>query len=155
MTTKTITKTTVLFLLSIATISCGKIREDIDPDTQDFLDINDYLFSRNIEATAHPSGVYFVLNERGNGLSPIPTDSVVVDYSIYYLDGRLIDTTKEGIARENDLYDPNHPYRPFIFALGRGQIIRGFEIGQKYYQRMVQGRSTYLQDLDSQVGGQH
>jgi len=53
---------------------------------------------------------------------------VHVDYNLYNADsGDLIETTREDIAKENDLHQEGRNYSPLVCVVGSGQLIAGFE----------------------------
>ncbi|DAC07425.1 MAG TPA: peptidylprolyl isomerase, partial [Candidatus Poseidoniales archaeon] len=53
---------------------------------------------------------------------------VHIDYDLYEVDSeRLIETTREDVAKENDIFDENREYSPMITVVGDGRLIAGFE----------------------------
>lgn len=56
-------------------------------------------------------------------------DNVSVDYTGHTLDGKVFDTSIESVAKQNGLYNPQRPYQPLNFTVGKGQIIKGFDTG--------------------------
>ncbi|HTQ31462.1 MAG TPA: FKBP-type peptidyl-prolyl cis-trans isomerase [Opitutaceae bacterium] len=66
-------------------------------------------------AREFPSGVRFILRAPGTGDKPHPGQQVVVRYSGQLLDGTPIDSSEA------------HGGRPFIFRVGRGQVIKGWD----------------------------
>jgi len=53
---------------------------------------------------------------------------VHIDYDLFNADNeKLIETTKEDIAKENDLFDENRTYSPMITIVGDGRLIPGFD----------------------------
>ena len=53
---------------------------------------------------------------------------VHIDYDLYNASNdKLIETTREEIAKEQDLHDENREYLPMITTLGDGRLIPGFE----------------------------
>ena len=65
-------------------------------DDQDEIDrraIENYLSSNNINATAHPSGIYYVIDTPGSGGSPTLDNEVEVKYKGYLLSGDVFDQT--------------------------------------------------------------
>lgn len=53
---------------------------------------------------------------------------VHVDYNLYNADsGDLIETTREDIAKENDMHQEGRNYSPLVCVVGSGQLIAGFE----------------------------
>ena len=53
---------------------------------------------------------------------------VHIDYDLYNADDDvLIETTREGVAKEADTFDENRTYAPLITVIGEGRLIAGFE----------------------------
>lgn len=103
-----------------------------DPVAQLQTDLNliDAHLAANGQAVIiHSTGIRYSIDNLGNGDNPIAGDSVATLYEIYALDGRLIDTTDEALARENGIYSAGVRYEAFIFQIGSGIVIEGYEIG--------------------------
>lgn len=72
-------------------VACNK-----DDDAQDELDnqiIQDYINQNNIDAQADPSGMYYVINNEGNGEHPASNAYVEVLYVGQLTDGSVFDET--------------------------------------------------------------
>ena len=53
---------------------------------------------------------------------------VHIDYDLYNADsGDLIETTREDVAKENDMHQEGRNYTPLVCVVGSGQLIAGFE----------------------------
>lgn len=91
--------------------------------------IDTYLVNNNLEAQATEDGVYYIISKQGNGKFPEVGNRVFVDYKLELLDGTLIDTSDEELAKENNLYDPQRKYGPISFELGGRGIIPGWNMG--------------------------
>lgn len=53
---------------------------------------------------------------------------VHIEYDLYNAEsGDLIETTREDIAKENDVFDEARTYEPMITVVGEGRLIAGFE----------------------------
>jgi len=53
---------------------------------------------------------------------------VHIDYSLYNADNdKLLDTTLEEIAKENDFHQDGREYSPLVAVIGAGRMIEGFE----------------------------
>ena len=53
---------------------------------------------------------------------------VHIDYDLFEVDSdRLIETTREDVAKEHDIFDENREYTPMITVVGDGRLITGFE----------------------------
>ncbi len=55
-------------------------------------------------------------------------DTVSVDY-ILTTDGKVVDTTIESVAKENNIYVAGRKYQPLNFTVGKGEMIKGFDEG--------------------------
>ncbi len=91
--------------------------------------IDSHLAENGQAVKIHPTGIRYSIDNMGQGDYPTVGDSVATSYEIYALDGRLIDTTDEALARANGIYSPTGRYEDFVFEIGAGQTIEGFEIG--------------------------
>ncbi|MFP4632913.1 MAG: peptidylprolyl isomerase [Halobacteriales archaeon] len=56
-------------------------------------------------------------------------DTVRVHYVGRYEDGGVFDTSREDVARDNDLYDERREYEPLEFTVGGGEVVEGFDEG--------------------------
>ena len=53
---------------------------------------------------------------------------VHIDYDLYDAGSeRLIETTREDVAKEHDIFDESRTYQPMITIVGDGRLISGFE----------------------------
>jgi len=53
---------------------------------------------------------------------------VHIDYDLFNADNdKLIETTREEVAKEHDAHDENRTYSPMITVIGDGRLIAGFE----------------------------
>lgn len=91
--------------------------------------INDYLETENIEAEEHESGLMYQVVEKGNGPIPQAGQQVSVNYTGRLLDGTIFDTSYPDIAKEEGIFNEQRSYAPYTFQLGRGAVIRGWDIG--------------------------
>jgi peptidylprolyl isomerase len=70
--------------------------------------------AENMETT--PSGLQYVDLKVGTGASPKPGQTTVVHYTGWLVDGKKFDSSKDR-------------GQPFTFAVGRGQVIKGWDEG--------------------------
>lgn len=80
--------------------------------------LKNYLQNSNITVTPTESGLYYVEYKKGTGPRAEKGKYVTVDYTVKYIDGQIIETT---LGKQ-----------PFIFRLGDGQVIAGWEEGISY-----------------------
>lgn len=102
--------------------------------------IDNYLKDNNLEAQKTESGLRYIVEKEGTGKKPSPGDSVSVHYVGKLLDGKLFDTSRENVAKENDMHDPRNPYKPLNFVHGQGQMIPGFDEGVGLLKEGAQAR---------------
>lgn len=62
------------------------------------------------------SGLRYTDIKRGNGDSPEPTETVVVHYTLWLEDGTKIASSRDEAS-------------PFVFTIGQGKVIRGWDEG--------------------------
>jgi FKBP-type peptidyl-prolyl cis-trans isomerase len=91
--------------------------------------LQDYLAANNITAEPTESGLIFISKVKGNGKKAESGKQVKVNYEGKLLNGTYFDTSVEEVAKANDLYNPQRGYEPFEFALGQGQVIKGWDEG--------------------------
>ncbi|MBK7870240.1 MAG: FKBP-type peptidyl-prolyl cis-trans isomerase [Saprospiraceae bacterium] len=115
-----------LALLGIALIACNKESNEPDQDPIDQQKIEQYLRDNNITATAHPSGLYYIITEPGVGGHPSAGSNVIVRYKGYLLDGTVFDQT------------PGNQARPFQLA----SLIQGWQIGIPLLKK--NGKGTFF-----------
>jgi FKBP-type peptidyl-prolyl cis-trans isomerase FkpA len=78
--------------------------------------ISDYVRANNLSAQRTPSGLNYVVREKGTGAQPQPGQTVVVHYT-----GKLLNGTKFDSSVDRGT--------PFEFKLGMGQVIHGWDEG--------------------------
>ena len=58
-------------------------------------DIIQYIEDNNLNATRSDSGLYYVIEEQGDGDQPSSNSNVTVSYKGYFLDGSVFDQSNE------------------------------------------------------------
>jgi len=76
----------ILALSSVACLKPSQAEEDDDS-------IQEYLQSKGLTATRHPTGLYYNIINEGTGDAPKGTDSVVVHYKGALINGQQFDGT--------------------------------------------------------------
>lgn len=97
--------------------------------------IAEYIKDNDIDVEPKASGLYYIVEQEGTGETVQNGDMVIVHYTIYNLDGKLIESS----------YDYNQPI-PFIF--GQNQMIPGIEEAVGYMK--VGGKARII--VPSQLG---
>ena len=65
----------------------------------------------------------------GQGAQPQEGNKVKVNYTGYLLSGKVFDTSLEAVAKKHGIHNAQRPYEPFVFQIGAGQVIRGWDEG--------------------------
>ncbi len=92
-------KNLFLFLLLIASLSsCG------DNSAEEEEMILDYLNTNNLTADKTEEGIYYIINDPGNGEMPSINHTVTVKYTGYLLDGTVFDETQDNETRNFQLW---------------------------------------------------
>lgn len=85
--------------------------------------IQEYLTNNNLTAEKDPSGLYYIIEQQGNGPECNSSSDVRVAYTGYYLDGEIFDgSSSQGIS----------------FNLGG--VIDGWRIGIPYFREGGSGK---------------
>lgn len=108
----------LFILISLMMISCMKDEINITAQQEEQL-LQEYLQTNNISTPPTPTGLYFIEEVVGTGDIPRPGDSVLVNYTGYFIDGVKFDSS----------YDRN---KPFGFRIGTGYVIEGWDEGIGY-----------------------
>ena len=89
----------LLFVLTLTlVVSCGK-NEETDFRVKNESEIVAYLEANNLQAEKSASGLYYVINEEGDGVRPTATSEVTVAYKGYFTNGQVFDQSpSEGIS---------------------------------------------------------
>ncbi len=114
-----------LFIFSICCLlititACKKERDQTEIDREK---IEQYLAANNLTATAHPTGLYYIITEPGTGANPPANANVTVRYKGYFLDGTVFDQTPGNETR-------NFPLQGLIesWQIGIPLVARGGKI---------------------------
>jgi FKBP-type peptidyl-prolyl cis-trans isomerase FkpA len=100
----------LILILTLVISSCSKKTSQPEVDDQT---IQNYLTSKNLTAIKDPSGLYYVMNVIGTGVSPTSSSTVEVKYK-----GTLVNGT---------VFDQTAADKTFTYALNA--LIKGWQIG--------------------------
>ncbi|MEX2513972.1 MAG: FKBP-type peptidyl-prolyl cis-trans isomerase [Cyclobacteriaceae bacterium] len=95
----------------------------------DIKTIENYISENNLEADRTESGLFYVIEEEGDGEKVEQGNKISVNYTGYVMDGTVFDTSLESKAKESNTYNEERPYEPFTFAVGQGMVIPGWDEG--------------------------
>ena len=110
----------LFLLLAVAAIcsSCKKEEEQTDYASRDEAIIQAYIKDNNLTgAERQPSGLYIVRTQPGTSTTR-PTEGQTVS-------ARYVGTTLDGKVFDQNMAVPD----PFSFTLGKGQVIKGWDLG--------------------------
>lgn len=94
--------------------------------------IEDYIAENNLNAIKTESGLFYVIEEEGNGPEVDKGDNISVNYTGYVVDGSIFDTSLEDVARANNTFNEARPYAPLEIEVGAGSVIAGWDEGLQY-----------------------
>ena len=112
---------------SLLAIVCAFLVSCSSGPAKDFSTINekqitDYIKTNKLEATKSESGLYYVVDEAGEGVQPTSASTVQVAYRGHYLNGEVFDESSE---------------RGISFPLKR--VIKGWTEGITYFKEGGKG----------------
>jgi len=117
-------KYSLLAIVFAFLVSCSSGPEK-DFSTINEKQITEYIKTNKLEATKCESGLYYTVDEAGEGVKPTSASTVQVAYSGYYLNGEVFDESSE---------------RGISFPLKR--VIKGWTEGITYFKEG--GKGTLL-----------
>lgn len=82
-------------LMSIVLLACTKDDEVVDFTAANEAEIEKYLTDNNLTAQKSASGLYYIVDEAGEGPQPLATSTVRVKYKGYFTDGEVFDESDE------------------------------------------------------------
>ena len=94
--------------------------------TADKKKIHEYTVSHKLKTKRLPSGMSYALKKKGKGKLPRKGDILTVYYEGRLLDGTVFDSSFE--RKES-----------FQFALGKGEVIEGWDDGLQYFKKGSEG----------------
>src|SRR5690554_6445574 len=117
-----------------AVLFMGLLSSCIDADEstevvfqKDLRKIEDFVSNTDIvavnEVTVENTGIVLLFTEENpDGDSPVVGDSLRVNYTGYFLDGSVFDTSVEQVAMDHDLHNSSIEYGPLRIRFGYGVI---------------------------------
>jgi len=91
--------------------------------------IANYLKENQIAAQTTASGLCYVIDTPGQGAQPKQGNKVKVNYTGRLLDGKVFDTSLADVAEQYGVHNPRRTYEAFVFQVGLGQVIQGWDEG--------------------------
>ncbi|MGY3214652.1 FKBP-type peptidyl-prolyl cis-trans isomerase [Mucilaginibacter sp. HD30] len=88
-----------------------------------------YIADNKLILNTTASGLKYVVTKPTVKRKPLPGDTVYVNYLGRTLDGKVFDTSIEAEAIKAGTKQEGRTYEPISFALGRGEVIPGWDEG--------------------------
>ncbi len=93
---------------------------------EDKKNIHEYCMANKIKAKRTTSGVSYSVEKKGKGEYPKAGDVLTVEYEGFLVDGTSFDKSNEK--------------EPFVFPLGRGKVIKGWEEALPFFNKGSSGK---------------
>lgn len=123
------TRTILNTFFSVALLLVSGFAFGQDQKATDDKILADFFAKNKITAKKAPSGLYYTINKAGNGEKPKFGKHVTMNYI-----GKLTDGTRfDGNVDEK--FNLVQGREPFVFTLGVGQVIRGWDEGVKLLEK--------------------
>lgn len=91
--------------------------------------IEKYLVNNNLEAQQTKEGVYYIISREGEGKNVGVDDTVISNFTLKLMDGKVLTTTEEAVAKESGIYQEKTNYDSYAFSLGKDRLLEGWTIG--------------------------
>ena len=91
--------------------------------------ISKYIESNSLDVQETSSGIQYVIESEGKGPVARPGDTVEVNYTGRFLNGKVFDTSIKEIAQKEGHYMEQRPYEPIKVPVGLGNVIAGWDEG--------------------------
>ena len=88
-----------------------------------------YIADNHVTVKPTKSGLYIIVNKKGDGPKVAAGKKVAVNYTGRLLDGTLFDTSREADAKEADKVMPGRTYEPLTYVVGEQPMIKGWDEG--------------------------
>jgi len=100
--------------------------------TQEPIKLTKYIADNKLNVTKTDSGLYYQITKQGTGIKPADGDTVVVNYTLRLVSGKVLETSVKADAVKFKLpVNPMNPYKPIRFAIGTKGMIRGLDQGMR------------------------
>lgn len=96
---------------------------------QETADIAKYVADHHITVKPTESGLYVVINRKGDGPKVVDGKTVYVNYTGRLLDGRVFDSNIESVAKENNIYQKDRVYEEMKYIVGQVSFLPGWDEG--------------------------
>jgi len=109
---------TLILILPLLIQGCEKKDNSQELKDQEMRLLQQYLVDNNVTQEPTASGLYYIENEEGTGHSPKLEFFIDIEYTTQLIDGTVIGTSNEALAKEKDLYRESSFYGPIRLFVG-------------------------------------
>lgn len=88
-----------------------------------------YIADNKLMPKTTASGLKYVVTRTAAGRKPLAGDTLLVNYTGKLLNGKVFDSSVESVAKASGLQQPGRNYEPIEVAVGKGQVIQGWDEG--------------------------
>jgi len=90
---------------------------------------NKYIADNKMVVKTTPSGLKYIITKASLKPKPLNGDTVRVNYTGKLLSGQVFDSSIAAVAQQAGLQQPGRTYEPIKFALGKSEVIKGWDEG--------------------------
>jgi len=90
---------------------------------------NKYIADKKLVVKTTPSGLKYIITKTSLKPRPQVGDTVFVNYTGKLLSGQVFDSSIAAVAQQAGLQQPGRTYEPIKFAVGKTEVIKGWDEG--------------------------
>lgn len=130
----------IVFSIALVFTSCVSDSENDQIIFQrNLVDIEKYVENNPITSVKElidpATGIRIYWQElSGSGELAEIADTLWVDYTGRLLNNFIFDTSIDSVARQNNIFNPNRDYEPFVMLFGLTSLIPGFQFALSYME---------------------
>ena len=112
----------LLFMLALG-CNVGDNSAELQKKEQD--ELKQYIAANKITQSPTADGLYYIEKTAGKGISPVSTDFALINYSIFLIDGTLVETSDHTLAGKNNITPTTYlagPEKVYVNYLYKGFI---------------------------------
>ncbi|NJX14641.1 FKBP-type peptidyl-prolyl cis-trans isomerase [Tamlana crocina] len=143
--------TLALSLFILTSCTNDDERTPVDYREQNETDIQAYITDNELNATRTDSGLYYVIDEQGEGEQPVANSNVTVAYKGYFLNGNVFDQSDaEGVTFNLQQVIPGWTEGITYFNEGgSGMLLVPAHLGYgSFYYNGIPGGSVLIFDIE-------
>ena len=142
--------TITIACLFLSFFSCDKGEKILKDNVKE---IEEYLEDNNLTAQRTDDDLFYIIEEEGNGIFPVETDRVTVDYNGYFTNGQLFDSSYErGTPLSIELTSVIRGWRegiPLFSKGGKGKLLVPSHLGYgEFDSNGIPGESVLIFDIE-------